>query len=151
MYGNIAAAAEYDEEATCLVDYTTDSGLGVGCGGGEAAHEGDTKGSSKSKALLIVEHSIGCKCTESIGCYVFGKDRTITKGVVEYNSKNTDALTFSGRPARAMGALGLGKLLSTDGTPCKYSKKAPHYVKDELGVPKLTIGTEKTDKATETD
>lgn len=38
--GNIATAAEYDEDVTCVVDYATDTGLGVGAYGGEAAVEG---------------------------------------------------------------------------------------------------------------
>lgn len=87
----MSTAAEYDEDITCVVDHTADTGLVVGAYGGEAAVVGIVVDTTKRKKLTIGVHSSGWTKTLALlkWCRLIGP--SITKGVWENNSKNTDA------------------------------------------------------------
>lgn len=56
--GNLAAAAEYDKDTTPNVDHAADTGLKVGCSGGEAAPVG-IFGETPKVDMSILVHSNG--------------------------------------------------------------------------------------------
>lgn len=74
-----------------------------------------------------------------------------TTGVVEYNPKYTNALTFTGISIAAIGALGLGKLIPANETSHKGTVEVAHGMLYWLGKPKVPKGAEHTDKTTNTD
>lgn len=72
-------------------------------------------------------------------------------GVRENNPKNTDASPLSGKPTVAIGALGLGKLMSANTTPKKVPVVKSNYSMEKFGRPKKSTGIEHSEKATRTD
>lgn len=55
----MSTAAEYDEDITRNVDRATDTGLGVGEYGGEAAHLGFVRKTIEVLCLTIGDHTVG--------------------------------------------------------------------------------------------
>ncbi len=63
--GNIASATEYNTDATCVVDHTTDSGFEGGDNGGEAAVRGIFEEAVVNLRLHMGYHPVVVRCCQA--------------------------------------------------------------------------------------
>lgn len=104
--------------------------------------------------LSMGKHSLGwAKTVAFVKCMLCNKkSMSLSKGVCGNNSCNADSETFTGSPIRAIGALGLGKLISTNNMSHLSSVMVSNgVIISEVVVYDSTKGSEYSDKAADTD